>query len=131
LVQDGFYQTISQHLELKPEDSTFPFAFFDNIGSLDMLETFILDARHVGAMTADGPKPNTPMDDNCEEHGAADVGHWHSNTYRPPICSFNQLTVLHLIGWLPLLDGLIRCVTSTKLEDVSVTLIRLSYDETK
>jgi hypothetical protein len=141
-------QTISQfnslrHLELKLEDSKLSFAFFDNIGSLAMLETFILDARYVsGTMTGDEPTvlppfpsdnfPNSnAMDGNPEEHvnGAADVRH--SKTCRTPICSFNQLAVLHVIGWLPLLKDLIHRVTSTKLEDVSVTFIRLSYDELK
>jgi hypothetical protein len=139
-------QTISQfnslrHLELKLEDSKLPFAFFGNIGSLAMLETFILDARYVsGTMTGDEPTvlppfpsdnfPNSnAMDGNPEEHGAADVRH--SKTCRTPMCSFNQLAVLHVIGWLPLLEDLIHRVTSTKLEDVSVTFIRLSYDELK
>jgi len=131
-------QIISQfnslrHLQLKHEDSTLPFAFFDNIGSLAMLEIFKLDARHVsGTMTGDEfnpfPSDNFPnsnaVDDDREEHGAADLGH-----SKNPICSFNQLKVLHVIGWLPLLEDLIHRVTSTKLEDVSVTYVRLSYDE--
>jgi hypothetical protein len=133
-------QTISQfnslcHLELKLEDSKLPFAFFDNIGSLAMLKTFILDARYVsGTMTGDEPTvlPPFPSDNfpnsNAMDGNPADVRH--SKTCRP-MCSFNQLAVLHVIGWLPLLEDLIHRVTSTKLEDVSVTFIRLSYDELK
>ena len=133
-------QTISQfnslrHLELKHEDSKLPFAFFDNIGSLAMLKTFILDARYVsGCLTGDEPIvfPPFPSDDfpnsnamdgnHSEPQGAADVRH--SKT-------FNQLAKLHVTGWLPLLEDLIHRVTSTKLEDVSVTFVRLSYDELK
>ena len=133
-------QTISRfnslrHLELKHEDSKIPPAFFDNIGSLPMLETFILDARYVsGTMSGDeptvlpasNPLPSDPnsnaVDGDHNEHDTADVR---------LICPFNQLTTLHVIGWLPLLEDLIHRVTSTKLEDVSVTFIRLSYDELK
>ena len=74
-----------RHLELKHEDSTLPFGFFDNIGSLAMLETFELDVRHVsGPMTGDEPTalpafnlsdnlPNSNvMDGNREEHSAAE-----------------------------------------------------------
>ena len=140
-------QTISKfnslrHLELKHEDSKLPLAFFDNVGSLPMLNTFILDARHVSG-TATGDEPTVPpasksspsdifpnsnaMDGNRNEHGAADVGH--SEASPTPICSFKQLATLHVIGWLPLLEDLIHRVTSTRLEDVSITFIRLSHDE--
>jgi hypothetical protein len=137
-------QIISQfsslrHLELKHEGSKLPFAFFDNIGSLVMLKTFILDARYVsGTLTEDettvlpvnafnpSPSDNFPisnaMDGDHNEHGASDVRH--SKT-------FNQLEILHVTGCLPLLEDLIHRVTSTKLEGVSVTLIRLSFDELK
>ena len=135
-------QTISQfnslrHLELKHEDSKLPPAFFDNIGSLPMLETFILDARYVsGAMSGDEPTvlpaSNPFPSDNFPNSNAVDGDHNELGTANVrPICPFNQLTILHVIGWLPLLEDLIHRVTSTKLEDVSVTFIRLSYDELK
>ena len=132
-------QTISQfhsllHLELKHEGSKLPSAFFDNIGSLAMLKTFILDARYVSdTMTGDEPTVPPPFPSDIfpnyntangirDEHGSADIRH--SKT-------FNQLEILHVTGWLPLLEDLIHRVTSTKLEDVSVTFIRLSFDEWK
>ena len=134
-------QTISQfnslrHLELKHDGSELPFAFFDNIGSLAMLKTFILDARYVSSTmsltgdepTASNPSPSDNFPDsnakegNRNEHGAADVRH--STT-------FNQLAMLHVTGWLPLLEDLFHRIASTKLEDVSVTFIRLSLDELK
>ena len=128
-------QTISQfnslhHLEVKHEGSELPFAFFDNVGSLAMLNTLILDARHVSG-TVTGVEPTfipSPSDNsdatdgNRDEHGAADGRQ--SKT-------FNQLVKLHVTGWLPLLEDLIHRVMSTKLEDVSITFIRLSFDELK
>ena len=128
-------QTISQfnslhHLELKHEGSELPFAFFDNVGSLAMLKTLILDARHVSG-TVTGVEPtfipspsdnSDATDDNRDEHGAADGRQ--SKT-------FNQLAKLHVTGWLPLLEDLIHRITSTKLEDVSFTFIRLSFAELK
>ena len=130
-------QTISQfnslrHLELKHEGSKLPFAFFDNIGSLATLKTFVLDARHVsGTVTEDELSVfNSSSSDNFPNSNGMD-GPVDEKTCRIPICAFNQLAVLHVIGWLPLLEDLIHRVTSTKLEDVSVTFIRLSYNELK
>jgi len=44
---------------------------------------------------------------------------------------FNQLAKLHVVGRLPVLKDLIHRITWTKLEDISVTFNRLSYDELK
>ena len=140
-LQKVFQFNSLRHLELKHEDSKLPFAFFDKIGALTMLETFILDARHVsGTVMSDEPiilpavdpspspsdsLPNSSaMGGNRDEHGAAGTDVHHSNT-------FNQLTTLQVTGQLPLLEDLIHRVTSNKLEDISITFIRLSFDELK
>lgn len=141
-----------RHLELKHEDSEIPFAFFDNIGSLPKLDTLILDARYVSssnlsknqsnstdeppAFEAVNPLPSDSssgsnlMDSNRDKDIADDV--LHSPTYHTPISTsgtFNQLAKLHVVGWLPLLQDLISRMMSTSLEDVSVTLIRLTDGE--
>ena len=140
-------QTIPQfshlrHFELKHEDSELPFGFFDKIGSLSELETFILDARYVSS-TMMGDKDVNPfpsddllnsnvMDGDRNEHGTIDVRHSKmSHTPNSTSGTFNQLVKLHVIGWLPLLEDLISRIMSTRLEDVSLTFIRLSYDELK
>ena len=142
-----------RHLELKNDNSELPFAFFDNIGSLPKLETFILDARHVSSTTttkqtididvpipppflkdpdslpSDLPKSNL-VDGKSDVEGASDA--LVSQTSCSPTSTtgtFNQLVKLHITGWLPMLEDLIPRITSTRLGDVSVTLIRLSYEE--
>jgi hypothetical protein len=148
-------QTIPQfshlrHFELKHEGSELPLGFFDKIGSLSKLETFILDARYVSS-TMMGDKPTVPpafkdvnpipsdnfpnanvMDGNHNEHGTIDVLHSKmSHTPSSTSGSFNQLAKLHVIGWLPLLEDLIPRIMSTRLEDISLTFVRLSYHEFK
>ena len=114
-------QTISEfnnlrHLELKHEKSELPCAFFDNIGSLPKLEILILDARYV-SNTITGEKPITPP-------AFEDVNF--NGTF-----SFSQLARLHVIGQLPFLKDLIPRIRSTRLEKVSVTFVRLSYEQLK
>ena len=130
------------HLELKNEDPNLPLAFFETIGSLPKLETLILDARHVSSIVSINQsnsmeKPTIPpnpdnfpdansMDGKSNEDGAANV--LLSQTISTS-GTFNQLSKLHVVGWLPLLEDLIPRIMSTRLEDISVTLIRFSYDE--
>ena len=140
-----------RHLELKHENSELPCAFFENIGSLPMLETLILDVRHVSETKTQSisteeaivpppvfgvPKPPydfsdfNPIDGNRNEDSPADDS-LSQSCHTPISTGFNQLAKLHVIGWLPVLEDLIPRIMSTKLEDVSVTFIRLSYDEWK
>ena len=143
-----------RHLELKNDNSELPFAFFDNIGSLPKLKTFILDARYVSGTTTtkqpidiDVPIPppflkdpdsllsdslpnSNLVDGKSDVEGASNA--LVSQTSRTPTSTtgtFNQLAKLHVTGWLPMLEDLIPRITSTRLGDVSVTLIRLSYEE--
>ena len=141
-----------RHLELHYEDSDIPFGFFDNIGSLTKLETFILDARYVSsnasnastnqpstmnescAMAAvDSPPSNDfpDFDSNRDQDGSDYVSHSQTCHSTPVSTSttFNQLAKLHVVGQLPLLKDLITRITSTILQDVSVTIIQLSDDE--
>lgn len=117
------------HLELKNEDPENSPTFFDNIGSLPKLETLILDARHVpSTMTTDQPI----YTDASNESGAGDVLLSKAcHTPTSPSGTFNQLSKIHVIGRLPLLQDLIPRIMSTRLEDVSITLICLSEDELK
>ena len=142
------------HLELKNDNSELPFAFFDNIGSLPKLKTFILDACYVlGTMTTkktidiDVPTPppflkdpdslpsdslpnSNLVDGKSDVEGASDA--LVSQTSCTPTLTtgpFDQLAKLHVTGWLPMLEDLIPRITSTRLGDVSVTLIHLSYEE--
>ena len=148
-----------RHLELKPnEDSEIPSTFFDNIGCLPKLETLILDARYVSStmtknlwqpssmnasmvlpafedvnsLYADSIPDSNFVDGKSKGGGAGGV--LVSQNCHLPIStsgSFNQLAKLHVIGWLTLFEDLMPRITSTKLEDVSITFIRLSYDELK
>ncbi|KAF8801992.1 hypothetical protein BYT27DRAFT_7173549 [Phlegmacium glaucopus] len=138
-----------RHFELKHEGSEIPSTFFDDIGSLPKLETFILDARHVSNNVSENqsnsmnemvedvnslPSHSFPdsnsTDSNRYQDGAGDVPH--SQTCHTPISTsgtFNQLAKLHVVGWLPLLKDLIPRIMSTVLQDVSITLIRSSDGE--
>ena len=141
-----------RHFELKYEDSDIPFGFFDNIGSLPKLETFILDARNVSSSasiasnntsnescamaTVDSPSSNdfSNSDSNRDRYqdGSDFVPHlqtYHTSVSTSGAMTFNQLEKLHVVGWLPLLRDLIARITSTILQDVSVTIIRLSDDD--
>ena len=136
-----------RHLELKYEDSDILSGFFDDIGSLPKLETFILDARHVSTNAfnastnqpsttneapADSPPSNDPpdLDSNRYQDGSDYMPY--SQTCRAPVSTngtFNQLAKLLVVGRPPLLKDLITRITSTVLQDVSVTIIHLSDDE--
>ena len=147
-----------RHLELKNEDSEIPSTFFDNVGSLPKLETLILDARYVSStmtknlwqpssmnesmvlpafedvnsLYADSIPDSNFVDGKSKEDSAGDM--LVSQNCHLPISTsgtFNQLAKLHVIGWLMLFEDLMPRITSTKLEDVSITFIRLSYDELK
>ena len=146
------------HLELKNEDSEIPLTFFDNIGSLPKLKTLILDAHYVSStmtknlwqpssmnesmvlpafedvssLYADSIPNSNFVDGKSKEDSAGDVL-ISQNCHLPILTSgtFNQLAKLHIIGWLTLFEDSMPHITSTKLEDVSITFIRLSYDELK
>ena len=125
-----------RYLELKHEASELPFAFFDEIGYLPKLEALILDARYVSSplMKNKSEDPSVPpvcpfflnsnaMDDKLDEDAKPSLSK--SGTF------FTQLVKLHVVAWLPVLEDLIHRITLTQLEDVSVTFLRLSYDELK
>ena len=147
-----------RHLELKNKDLEIPSGFPDNIGSLSKLETLILDARdvssiasktqpngmdqptvpptfeNVNALPPDSCPGSSSMDGDRNEDGAGNSDvllsqACHTFTSLSTSGAFSQLRKLHVIGRLPLLEDLISRITSTTLEDVSVTLICLSDDE--
>ncbi|KAF8801988.1 hypothetical protein BYT27DRAFT_7146823 [Phlegmacium glaucopus] len=106
-----------RQLELKDAVSEMNSAFFESLGSLPVLESLILDAgfcEYVSSTTTtDGKSDKEPPQNDISDTGDA----------------FNQLMKLHVIGSPLLLEDLVAQITSTRLEDVSITVACLPYEE--
>lgn len=129
-------QTIIQfknlrQLELKYAVSRLSFAFLESLGSSSpALESLILDARSCEYI------PSTPITSNglsksIEEHtlpASFDGTHRQKRqrlSAKPDVGdTFSQLMKLHVIGSLLFLGDLILQIASTKLEDISITVIK-------
>ena len=192
-------------LELRDAVSNIDFAFFQDVGALPNLESFILDARsckyisraqdperktppvkhtEVGSPTpeprlevdADGPvgsvrsfssspsnqmfgtpKPSSTIDTEGlfwgspprpsspvlrrHEDDDAKVDHPLQPTFEQisgaadfspsTVGGFYQLKKFHVVGRLSLIQDMISFIASTTLEDISITLIRLSHQDLK
>ncbi|KAF8801979.1 hypothetical protein BYT27DRAFT_7308374, partial [Phlegmacium glaucopus] len=106
-----------RQLELKDAVSEMNFAFFKSLGSLPALESLILDARsceYVSSTTTMGGK----SDKESSKNDISDTGD-----------AFNQLMKLHVIGSPLFLEDLVPQIASTRLEDVSIMVACLFYEE--
>ena len=169
-LQAIFKFTHLRRLELKDVALTIDFVFFQDLGVLPNLESFILDARSCeytpriledpsGTLPSEDtevgsqhPKTSSDIDDDGPSEGRfsspiledkEEVDHHPlqpiykqtpvdtRSSSTSMVGGFYHLKKFHLVGGLPLIQDIVPYIASSTLEDISITNIRLSFQDLK